>query len=115
MRAIFQRTRRLWKSIVGCFDRRYHTQIVLEHLPAKLNKRTLYIVEEDGFEEQAAMLCPCGCRRVLHMNLLTDERPCWNVTRHDDGTATLHPSVWRKKDCGSHFWFRHGRVVWCLK
>jgi len=69
--------------------------------------------EEDGFQEQAAMICPCGCRSVLHMNLLPDERPCWRVTRHDDGTATLHPSVWRKKECGSHFWFRNGRVVWC--
>ncbi|MER9417949.1 DUF6527 family protein [Mesorhizobium sp. M0306] len=59
------------------------------------------------------MLCPCGCRRVLHMNLLADERPCWRLTRHDDGTTTLHPSVWRKTDCGSHFWFRRGRVEWC--
>ncbi|WP_246471270.1 DUF6527 family protein [Aminobacter carboxidus] len=58
------------------------------------------------------MLCPCGCRRVLHMNLLADERPCWRLTRHDDGTTTLHPSVWRKTDCGSHFWFRRGRVEW---
>ncbi|MER9141803.1 DUF6527 family protein [Mesorhizobium sp. M0871] len=59
------------------------------------------------------MLCPCGCRRVLHMNLLADERPCWRLTRHDDGTTTLHPSVWRTTGCGSHFWFRRGRVEWC--
>jgi hypothetical protein len=44
------------------------------------------------------------------MNLIPDERPCWQLMRHPDGTATLHPSVWRKKDCGSHFWFRRGRV-----
>ena len=78
-----------------------------------LRERTLYVVQEDGFVEQAAMLCPCGCGRVLHMNLIPDERPCWNLTRHADGTATLHPSVWRKKDCGSHFWFQRGRVQWC--
>jgi hypothetical protein len=87
--------------------------LVEDNLPKQLKRRTFYIVEEDGFHEQAAMICPCGCRSVLHMNLLTDERPCWCVTRHDDGTATLHPSVWRKKECGSHFWFRGGRVVWC--
>ena len=57
--------------------------------------------------------CPCGCGRVLHMNLLPDERPCWRVTRNVDGTVTLHPSVWRKKDCGSHFWLRNGRIRWC--
>jgi hypothetical protein len=32
--------------------------------------------EEDGRREQAAVTCPCGCGQVLHMNLLTDERPC---------------------------------------
>ncbi|WP_249167217.1 DUF6527 family protein [Bradyrhizobium sp. JYMT SZCCT0428] len=25
----------------------------------------------------------------------------------------IHLSVWRQKDCKSHFWFRHGRVKWC--
>ena len=91
----------------------YRTRIVDGDLPKKLHGRTLYIVQEDGFAEQAAMICPCGCKRTLHMNLLTDERPCWRVTRHEDGTATLHPSVWRKKDCKSHFWFRRGREQWC--
>ena len=32
--------------------------------------------------------------RILHMNLLPDERPCWRVTRNVDGTVTLHPSIW---------------------
>ncbi|WP_375692081.1 DUF6527 family protein [Pseudooceanicola sp. LIPI14-2-Ac024] len=49
------------------------------------------------------------------MNLLQDERPCWRVTRHKDGLVSLHPSVWRKKDCGSHFWFKRGRVKWCRR
>lgn len=97
---------RLWT------DPPYKTLIVEEQLPKQLKPRVLYIVKEDGFEEQAAMLCPCGCGRTLQMNLLTDERPCWRVTRNRDGTATLHPSVWRKKDCASHFWFRNGRVEW---
>jgi hypothetical protein len=91
----------------------YRTKGVQGQLPATLAARTLYIVQEDGYEEQAAMLCPCGCKQVLHMNLLTDERPCWTVTVHADGTSTLHPSVWRQKDCLSHFWFRQGRVIWC--
>jgi len=91
----------------------YRTLVIEGDLPASLKKRTLYIAQEDGFLEQAAMICPCGCNKTLHMNLLTDERPCWRVTQHEDGTATLHPSVWRKKDCGSHFWFRRGRVQWC--
>lgn len=91
----------------------YGTVVVQGILPKSLKRRTLYIVQEDGFNEQAAMICPCGCKATLQMNLLTDERPCWSVTHHGDGTATLHPSVWRKKDCKSHFWFRRGRVTWC--
>ncbi|ACK50892.1 hypothetical protein Msil_1949 [Methylocella silvestris BL2] len=91
----------------------YRTLIVEESLPKSLKRKTIYVVEEDGFQEQAAMVCPCGCRRTLQMNLLPDERPCWKLTQHEDGTASLHPSVWRKKDCGSHFWFRRGRVKWC--
>ena len=50
-----------------------------------------YIVREDGFDEQVALLCPCGCGRVLQMNLLPDERPCWRVMRNADRTVTLDP------------------------
>lgn len=96
----------------GRFARHYIVRYVDESLPARLNRRTLYIVQEDGFLEQAAMLCPCGCGRVLHMNLIPDESPCWKLTCHADGTGTLHPSIWRKTDCRSHFWLRRGRVYW---
>lgn len=96
-----------------CLVPPYRTITVEESLPQTLKRRTLYIVEEDGFQEQAAMLCPCGCERILQMNLIPDERPCWQLAQHENGTATLHPSVWRKKDCGAHFWFRYGRVQWC--
>ena len=91
----------------------YRTVVVEEFLPKTLDRRTLYVVQEDGFEEQAAMLCPCGCGLVLQMNLIRDERPCWRLSRHEDGTSSLQPSVWRRKDCGSHFWFRRGRIYWC--
>lgn len=90
----------------------YTTLVVEEDLPKQLKPLVLYIVEEDGIQEQAAMICPCGCGKTLQMNLLTDDRPCWRVTRHTDGTSSLHPSVWRQKDCRSHFWFKRGRVEW---
>lgn len=105
--------RKTWQDIRGWFTPPFRTVIVDENLPARLRRRTLYVVQEDGYQEQAAMICPCGCGRILHMNLLPDERPCWTLTVHGDGTASLHPSVWRKKDCGSHFWFKNGYVRWC--
>jgi hypothetical protein len=110
IRQLFTRARaRIYRWLVPP----YRTIVAEEVLPKELKRRTLYVVQEDGFRKQAVMICPCGCRRVLHMNLLPDERPCWRVIEHEDGSASLHPSVWRKKDCGSHFWFRHGRVQWC--
>lgn len=84
--------------------------VVLSDLPNRLKNDVLYVVEEDGFQEQAAMICPCGCGQVLHMNLLDDERPCWEVTVNADLTPSLHPSVWRQVGCKSHFWFKNGKV-----
>jgi hypothetical protein len=91
----------------------YTTIFVEDYLPDNLKPRTIYVVHENGAHEQAAMICPCSCGQVLQMNLLQDERPCWKVTQHTDGTASLHPSVWRQKGCKSHFWFRKGQVIWC--
>lgn len=105
--------RRAYRCVYNWIVPPYATMPVEEVLPKTLKRRTLYIVQEDGYQEQAAMICPCGCKAILYMNLLPDERPCWKVTRHEDGSATLHPSVWRKKECGSHFWLRNGRVIWC--
>jgi hypothetical protein len=85
-------------QLARVWPRPYRELTVTERLPRKLKRRVLYVVQEDGFEEQAAMICPCGCGAVLHMNLLPDERPCWKLTRHDDRTVSLAPSVWRQKD-----------------
>jgi hypothetical protein len=101
-------------QLARVWPRPYRFKIAAGALPKKLKRRVLYIVQEDGFDEQAAMICPCGCGEVLHMNLLPDERPCWTLTTHDDRTVTLAPSVWRKKKCGSHFFLRRGRIQWCL-
>lgn len=91
----------------------YRTRFIEEDLPQWLDRKTIYIVREDGFLWHASMLCPCGCGELLHMNLIPSDRPCWQLTKHQNRTVTLYPSIWRKKGCYSHFWFRHGRVLWC--
>lgn len=113
MRLLISWLVRLIAALKGWFDPPYRTVVVEDLLPERLMRRTLYVVRDDGFLEQAALLCPCGCGRILHMNLLPDSRPCWSFMQHPDGSATLHPSVWRQKDCKSHFWFRQGRIYWC--
>jgi len=98
---------------VSRFSSPYTVKIVEDYLPGDLEKKVLYIVVDDGYVEQAAMICPCGCKKNLHMNMLPDERPCWHLKKNIDGSHSLHPSIWRQKGCFSHFWFRNNRVQWC--
>jgi hypothetical protein len=104
--------RRLWGWFEGLFQAPYRTQKLEGDLPAKLYSKTIYVVEEDGYLEHVVMVCPCGCGQLLYMNLIPDERPCWRVIDHENGTISLWPSVWRQKGCHAHFWFRHGQVFW---
>jgi hypothetical protein len=82
-------------------------------LPAQLDPHKLYVVGQNGHWWHVAMICPCGCKATLFMNLLPDEDPFWTLSEEADGGASLHPSVWRKIGCRSHFFLRQGRIQWC--
>ena len=84
---------------------------LVSELPDILEPNTVYVIGEEGYKWCAALLCPCGCNKMLQMNLLTGH-PRWHLTEHWNGTVTLHPSVWRKKECCSHFYLRRGRIIW---
>ena len=90
---------------------RFRTVQVDDDFPENMEKKTLYVLSEDGEVWAAGMVCPCGCQAVLHLNLLQDQRPRWQLTSQD-GRSWLSPSVWRKDHCGAHFWFRGSRVYW---
>jgi hypothetical protein len=85
----------------------------VEDIPDRLVPANVYLAGEDNNLWAAAMLCPCGCKDVIELNLLTQARPSWKVQQHSDGTVSLAPSVWRQKGCGSHFFVRQGRIDWC--
>lgn len=104
---------RLTSGLRDCLRPRFRTEYIEEDAPDHPQPKTLYVVIEDGTPWSAAMLCPCGCGETLHMNLLPDERPLWQLAVNADGASTLQPSVNRIKGCRSHFWFRNGRVQWC--
>ena len=72
----------------------------------------LYLIGHGEHVWEAAMRCPNRCGRTLSMNLLAAEKPCWKLEEHSDGTATLSPSIWRRTDCGCHFFLKRGRVEW---
>jgi hypothetical protein len=87
---------------------------IVEDLPDRPRRDVLYVVAEGGYPLHASMACPRGrCATVLNMNLAPDEAPRWSLAVDDKGAPTLAPSVWRKRDCGCHFFLCQGRLDWC--
>ncbi len=72
----------------------------------------IYLIGNYPKPWSATLLCPCSCGSVIQLSLLRDDDPRWKAVRHFDGTISLYPSVWRTKGCKSHFFVRHGRIVW---
>lgn len=105
---------RLWRKIrtsLG-YPKPFRTQI-REEIPDSCEFETIYLIGEDGNYWFAAMQCPCGCGAKIQLSLLSDDKPSWTATVHRDETVSLHPSVWRKVGCKSHYWFKRGLVRWC--
>lgn len=107
------------RSILGWVQRlftgrsRPFRTVFRKEIPDCLEKNVIYICGEGGHLWFAAMRCPCGCGETLQMSLHKEGRPRWELIRHSDGTVSLRPSIWRKRGCGSHFFFERGRVKWC--
>lgn len=94
------------------FERRYRLITVESSLPRVLKRHYLYVLTESGAPWQAALVCPCGCKEVLELNLLPDERPRWRYGVDSKGFASVEPSINRRIGCRSHFFLRSGRIVW---
>lgn len=81
--------------------------------PVVLLPGKLYLVGSPADPWCALLRCPCGCRETLHLDLLPDVRPRWDIRCSPAGRASLTPSVHRIRGCRSHFFLREGRVDWC--
>ncbi len=92
-------------------EKLYKARIVND-VPDKLDNRIIYIIENEGYHWKAVMVCPCGCNKILHMNLIKEYHPSWNVEIDKQNIITLHPSINRIVECKSHFFIRRGQVVW---
>ena len=84
-----------------------------DSLPPVLPRRDLVLAREDGEDWCVGMRCPCGCKRTIELLVFPEARPHWRITTDAKGRPTLHPSVWLKDGCRSHFWVRSGTIVWC--
>jgi hypothetical protein len=78
----------------------------------KVPWRNLVLAREDGEDWAVAFKCPCGCGKRLELLLVKEAKPNWSLTFNGD-SPTLHPSVWLKSGCKSHFWVKKGKVIWC--
>ncbi|MGO7271416.1 DUF6527 family protein [Rhizobium ruizarguesonis] len=101
--------RRIWDR---CGPARKLGVIDGDTLPSVLPTRNLVLARDDGDDWSVGMLCPCGCGERIELMVLEEARPRWDVAIDDAGRPTLHPSVWRKTGCRSHFWVKGGRILW---
>lgn len=84
----------------------------VDEVPDKLHLHTVYLVGNEGYYWQAIMLCPCGCKKALHMNLMKEYCPFWKIEIHENKSVSLHPSIDRRVGCKSHFFVHKGRTIW---
>jgi hypothetical protein len=103
-----------WRRLWARFAPRRSLKIVAgDMLPAKLPRRDLVLARDGDEDWSVGLRCPCGCGQRLEMMLLKGVKPRWDVTVDRRGHVSLHPSVWLREGCKSHFWVRSGKIVWC--
>jgi hypothetical protein len=78
---------------------------------SEIRRDRLVLVGTEDRPKWLRFQCPCGCGDVIALCLMVSHSPHWTVQLHEDGTATVVPSVDSKR-CGSHFWIRQNRVAW---
>lgn len=85
----------------------------IEDDPERLMQRVIYLVGNKAHPWKAVILCPCGCAATIELNLAPPGPPLWQIAFSGKSRITIHPSIWRKTGCCSHFWIREGNVEWC--
>jgi hypothetical protein len=103
-----------WRRLLAFVSPRRAVRIVEgDTLPDRLPIHDVVLVREDGEDWCVGLRCPCGCGQRLEMMLLKGVKPRWDITIDKHRRVTLHPSVWLRTGCRSHFWLRNGKVIWC--
>jgi hypothetical protein len=103
-----------WRQLVSALMPRRSLVIVEgDSLPERLPFRNLMMAREGQENWVVGLRCPCGCGQRLEMMLLEGVKPRWDVITDQKGHVSLHPSVWLRQGCRSHFWVRSGKIIWC--
>lgn len=85
----------------------------VSEVPDRLDEKTIYIETNLDVPWQIVMRCPCGCRKNLHMNLLSEYYPYWKYSISKKNRISLFPSIHRFVGCRSHFFIKKGEILWC--
>jgi len=102
--------RKLINRFTDLLARPYNYEFV-DEIPDKFNRKVIYFIGSEDYYWQAAMICPCGCKNILQLNLIADHRPFWEY-KIEKKRVTLFPSIHRFVACKSHFFVRRGRIIW---
>lgn len=88
--------------------------VIVEKTPKNdlVAEQEFIVVRYQGTSRWALFRCPCPCKEVISLPLQPPHSPRWQISLSPSGRPNLHPSVWRKKGCMSHFWIEDGRVFW---
>lgn len=83
----------------------------VEQIPEDLKPGLLYVEGRGNQYWFASLLCPCGCRQEININLDENESPCWQLG--EVKLSDVSPSLWKNNGCKSHFFLKKGEVKWC--
>lgn len=71
----------------------------------------IFVVERNGRRQWAIFDCPCRTGHRLTVSLRSDDHPHWSASWRG-ASVSLHPSLWLRDACRSHFWIRDNKVKW---
>ena len=100
-----------WILILFKKEKLYKAKFI-DDVPDKFDNKTIYIIGNEGYYWQAVMICPCGCNKILHMNLMKQYYPSWKFKINKKEVITLSPSINRTVGCKSHFFISKGKIAW---
>jgi hypothetical protein len=83
-----------------------------EELPDALADQTIYLIGQPNAPWLITFKCPCGCNKIIHLNLLKEADPCWSYRITSKKKIHISPSVWRTNGCKSHFFIRGSKIDW---
>lgn len=103
--------RKIVAKLAGWIQLEYRYYFV-DDLPKNISQRRIYIVGEKEQPWLIVFCCPCGCNKLIQLNLLEEANPCWRYQVSKKKKLSILPSVWRNIDCKSHFFVRKSKIEW---